>query len=289
VRTPLDLIACPVCHAALEPSHSGALCPDCGRDYHGGHGIDLTPVPPPDPEVMARWALWEKLQANFSAAAAAVPEHSLSVTVRPDADAFASFCGFAGTVLDVGCGTQPLPTYAEVDSCRFVGIDPLPGSDERGFEFVQGLGEFLPFRTGVFDQVLFATSLDHMLVPRRALADARRVLRPGGAVNVWFGEIDRPAPPEAVPARARRLARARDLAGGLVSGLRAETPPEAEETEPAYIAALEQPEGAIDKFHVAHPGVQDIERWFDEVGLDLGSIERVDFANGCFIRGLKPR
>src|SRR5205814_2522055 len=109
-------------------------CVACGRRYEGR---DLTPNPPPDEEVQARWPLWERLQANFLAAATAVPEDSLSVTQRPDAEAFARFCGLAGTVLDVGCGTQRRPTYADTAACRFVGIDPLPGEPVRDFEFVQ--------------------------------------------------------------------------------------------------------------------------------------------------------
>jgi SAM-dependent methyltransferase len=275
VTYPLDLIACPVCHSALETADFGVHCSACGRDFLGGDRVDFTPVPPPDAEVQAKWPLWEKLQANFTAAATAMPEHSLSVTVRPDAEAFAQFCGFAGTVLDVGCGTQRLPTYADVGSCRFIGIDPLPGLAERSFEFVQGLGEFLPFRSDCFDQVLFATSLDHMLVPRRALSEARRVLRPGGAVNIWFGEVDRPA-------GDGLLGRARHRAGALVNRIRSGKP-----EEPDYIAALDQPTGAIDKFHVKHPGTREIEHWFADVDLELSATQRVDYASGCFIRGSK--
>src|SRR5450759_987052 len=276
VPLPLDLIACPVCHSPLEPAGSGLRCSTCNRDYVGGHGVDLTPVPPPDAEVQAKWPLWEKLQANFVAAATAVPEHSLSVTARPDADAFAEFCDFAGTVLDVGCGTQELPTYADVKSCRFIGIDPLAGAPERSFEFVQGLGEFLPFRSDCFDQVLFATSLDHMLVPRRALAEARRVLRPGGAVNICFGEVDRPV-------GGGLLGHARSRAAGLVNRIRTGKP-----EEPAYMMALAQPPGAVDKFHVEHPTTRKIERMFLEENLELSAIERVEFASGCFMRGTKP-
>jgi SAM-dependent methyltransferase len=272
---PLDLIACPVCHGSLESAGSSLRCPACDRSYAASSSVDFTPIPPPDAEVQNKWPLWEKLQANFLAAATAVPEHSLSVTVRPDAEAFAQFCDFAGTVLDVGCGTQRLPTYADVGSCRFVGIDPLPGEPDRGFEFVHGLGEFLPFRSDCFDQVLFATSLDHMLVPRRALSEARRVLRSGGAVNIWFGEVDRPSKQSAL----RRVL-------GLLAALRSPTPADPPE-EPDYLAVLDQPDGAIDKFHVSYPSVREIEDFFTDVGFEQGNIQRVDFASGCFVRGLK--
>jgi hypothetical protein len=58
--------------------------------------------------------------------------------------------------------------------------------------------------------------------------------------------------------------------------------------EPDYIARLEQPEGAVDKFHVAHPDAAAIEAWFAGVGLELRDVERIDYASGCFMRGVKP-
>jgi SAM-dependent methyltransferase len=277
---PLDLLACPVCHRPVAAADDRWQCAACGRCYGEGGRLDLTPNPPPDDEVRDHWELWERLQANFLAAATAVPEHSLSVTERPDAEAFADFCGFSGTVLDVGCGTQTLPTYADTGACRFIGIDPLPGEPERAFEFVQGLGEYLPFRSDSLDQVLFATSLDHMLVPRRALAEARRSIRPGGAVNVWFGELHRPSNDGLRPRVARQ---ARAVAARVLSrGKAAPTP------EPDYIARLDQPDGAVDKFHVAHPGEREIAAWFADVGLELRAVERVEYASGCFMRGVKP-
>ena len=271
---PLDLIACPVCHASLELAGSDMVCAGCGRVYGPKHG--LTPVPPPDAELQARWPLWEKLQDNFVAAATAVPEHSLSVAARPDAEAFAQFCGLHGVVLDVGCGPQRLPTYADVGDCRFIGVDPLAGERERAFEFVQGLGEYLPFRDGCFDEVLFATSLDHMLVPQLALAEARRVLAPGGAINVWFGELDRRSSGGVVR-------QTRDRIGAVIDRIRPQQP-----LEPEYLAALDRPPGAIDKFHVAHPGEREIAGWFADLELEFSAIERVDYGSGCFMRGSKP-
>lgn len=278
---PTDLIACPVCHGDVAADADGWRCVACSRRYGGDHRLDLTPNPPPDDDLRAKWPLWEQLQANFLAAATAVPEHSLSVTERPDADAFARFCRFSGIVLDIGCGTQRLPTYADTSACRFVGIDPLPGEPERAFEFVQGIGEYLPFRSDALDQVLFATSLDHMLVPPRAIAEAARVIRPGGAVNVWFGELDRPHG----GAVQRVAGRVRALAGRALG--RAEASEDAP-AEPDYIARLEQPEGAVDKFHVAHPGEPEIAAWFAAAGLETADVERVDYAGGCFMRGVKP-
>jgi ubiquinone/menaquinone biosynthesis C-methylase UbiE len=275
---PLDLIVCPMCHGELLTADGGSRCGSCGHRFDGGP-LDLTPLPPPDEELQRRWSLWEQLQANFVTAAAVVPEHSLSVTERPDANAFARFCGFSGIVLDVGCGTQRFPTYADTQHCRFVGIDPLEGEADRQFEFVMGIGEYLPFRTNSFDQVLFATSLDHMLIPDRAIAEAARVTRPGGAVNVWFGELDRKPDP---------VQRLRTLAGRALEHARlrqravVELVPEAE-----YLARIEQPEGAVDKFHVAHPDAKTIAGWLAAAGLRPVRPARVEYAHSCFVRGTK--
>ena len=273
VGLPLDLIACPVCHGGLAAADEGVRCDGCGRRFPGGP-LDLTPIPPPDEEVRRRWPLWEQLQANFLVAATAEPESSLSVTERIDANAFAEFCGFSGVVLDVGCGTQRFPSYADTERCRFVGIDPLRGEAERDFEFLQGVAEYLPFRSDSVDQVLFATSLDHMLVPARALAEGARVIRPGGAVNIWFGELQQPG----------RIQRLRTFVGhGLErAGLR-DSP-----VEPEYLAAIKRPRGAVDKFHVAHPGAEAISEWLDAAGLQPSAPQRIDRNNGCFIRGTKP-
>ena len=84
---------------------------------------------------------------------------------------------------------------------RLVGIDPLRGERSREFEFVQGLAEYLPFRDRTFDRVLFATSIDHVLVPELALAEAYRVTRLRGWVCVWLGEVP-------TPSRGERMKRA---------------------------------------------------------------------------------
>jgi SAM-dependent methyltransferase len=277
---PVDLLVCPVCRSDLVEVESGSRCSSCARKFNGDP-LDLTPLPPPDEELAGQWGLWERLQANFLVAATAVPGDSLSVTERPDASAFARFCAMTGTVLDIGCGTQALPTYADVTACRFVGVDPLPGERERQFEFVQCLGEYLPFRTASVDQALFATSLDHMLIPSRAIQEAARVIRPGGAVSIWFGEVDRPYVPPPPP---NLLTRVRSRAAQTLRS----APPPPDPGEPEYLTRLDQPDGAIDKFHVAHPTAETTSEWLTAAGLAAIEIERIDYGNGCFIRGHRP-
>jgi SAM-dependent methyltransferase len=261
-----DLLACPVCHAELRE----LTCTGCGREFALERGVpDLTPVPPPDAEVQARWSLWEALQANGERAYELDPPSSLSVGEREDASAFAAFARLEGIVLDVGCGPQALPSYALGMDGELVGIDPLVGQQPREFAFVKAIAEYLPFADGTFDRVLFATSLDHVLSPSLTLAEARRVTRPGGAVVVWLGEQARPSLSGRIRTAARRL----------VSGESRSTVVET----PNATMAFDVPKGAVDAFHVAHPDAATIERWLSAAGLSVQAVER-PLAGHCFIR-----
>lgn len=87
--------------------------------------------------------------------------------------------------LDIGCGILPRPAYM-IEGVEFSGIDPLKGG-KREFEFIQSDGEKLPFDCGIFDSVLFGTSIDHLKDPTQVIREAQRVLKPGGYVIIWLG------------------------------------------------------------------------------------------------------
>ncbi len=281
-----ELLACPVCHRPLE----GDTCAGCGRRYPGNLPQDLTPVPPPDSEVQGRWDIWERLQANGRQVYEADPSANLSVGERDDARAFAAFCALDGTVLDIGCGPQALPSYAAARGYELVGIDPLVGEQPREFAFVKGIAEYLPFRDESFDRVLFATSLDHVLSPRLAIGEARRVVKPTGLVCVWHGEPPEEAPEP--PPTPSVVARARAAGGMLVRGQFGEIADRAKHalgrgrrqagaqngSEPP---AFEVPVGAVDPFHFAHPDVKTVTQWLEEAGLRVARVERQD--GNCFI------
>jgi SAM-dependent methyltransferase len=285
-----DLLVCPVCHSELGQEGEWLRCSQCDRRFAVRDGSpDLTPNPPPDPLVLERWALWEELQRNGELMYAAHPPSSLSVGDRQDAAQFAKFSELRGVVLDVGCGPQAAPSYAEGFDGTFVGIDPLAGTAARRIPFVQGIAEFLPFRDATFDRVLFAASLDHLLSTERALAEAHRVVRPDGAVSIWLGEV--PEPPGVghhLRAAARKL-RSGDLRG-LVSGVRDHTRArrqarhgEASFATPDGDVQLSVPAGAVDAFHVEHPAVETVTAWLEAVGLQVRGVER-PFEGSCFVR-----
>jgi SAM-dependent methyltransferase len=96
-----------------------------------------------------------------------------------------------GRVLDIGAGTgRNLPFYPRID--RLVAVEPDPHmlrraavrhiDGARGFpvDGVAALAEALPFGDDSFDTVVFCLVLCTVARPRRAVEEARRVLRPDG-------------------------------------------------------------------------------------------------------------
>ncbi len=299
------LLVCPICQSELllgEMHEKGVVsCSRCKRAYTCRDGLfDFTPVPPPDADVVEKWHLWQQLQDNGLASYTETPELSLSVGHREDAKAFSSFCQLSGLVLDVGCGPQDVPSYAVQDfPGQFVGIDPLRGVQPRRFTFVQGIGEYLPFRGATFDRVLFATSLDHMLVPTRALAEARRVVKLDGTVNIWFGETGEAVqsqPEETVRMRYLRMAQKgisllrqghllailRSLA--FLTGLRKTPRARLKARHKACLARLKVPDGAVDHFHTSHMNWPALEEWLNESGLLVEEIAKLSGTSSRFVR-----
>jgi SAM-dependent methyltransferase len=235
---PEDWFVCPVTKERL--SRDGArLCSsfDCFAPDPEYGFWNFTPTKL-DELHSPEWKAWEQLQLNGMVSYEQDAEHNLGVGKRADFQQFAAFCRFRGAVLDVGVGPQRIPSHFEYGArpeVLFVGIDPLRGDQPRDFAFVQGLGEYLPFREDLFDQVLFVTSLDHFIDPRRPLDEARRVVKPGGDVCIWIGEKDKSAPK---PTQSY-----------------------------GWYEKLVVPAGAEDRFHYRRFGRAELEAWFAEVGL----------------------
>lgn len=84
-------------------------------------------------------------------------------------------------VLDVGAGDGRLleALRRRGHQGRRVGLDPLPAHG-----LLLGTAEALPFPDASFDAVLLVRVLTHLSGPAGALAEARRVLRPGGRLIV---------------------------------------------------------------------------------------------------------
>lgn len=187
------------------------------------------------------WKSWNQLQDNGVVAYENNPTSNLGIGPRQDFISFGEFCDYKGLVLDIGVGPQELPTHFEYvrspHEYSFVGIDPLVGKQPRKFPFVLGLGEYLPFRDGLFDRVLYATSLDHFINPVETLLEAKRVLKNDGIICIWIGEkdINTPKPKES----------------------------------PEWYKKLEIPEGAQDPFHFKRFTVDELRKYLVDAGLDV--------------------
>jgi SAM-dependent methyltransferase len=95
-----------------------------------------------------------------------------------------------GELLDVGCGSKP---FAPLFAGR---VRRYWGSDLRASRYLGqarpdafATAEAQPFRSGTFDTVLGLSMLTYLPEPGRMLAEAHRVLRPGGMLILEFTQM----------------------------------------------------------------------------------------------------
>ena len=115
--------------------------------------------------------------------------------------------GLGGDVLEVGVGTgRQLPHHPP--EARVTGVDPDAAALRRaaarapGARLVVAEAEALPFADASFDWVVGALVLCTVRDPVAALAEIRRVLRPGGRLRV----LEHVRSPHPAVARAQSLA-----------------------------------------------------------------------------------
>lgn len=94
-----------------------------------------------------------------------------------------------GRLLDIGSGSAPYAQFFEGKITTFIALDikppACPAREERpSCPFVLGDGLHLPFKNASFDSELATQVLEHTEEPSAALAEANRVLKPGGVLLV---------------------------------------------------------------------------------------------------------
>lgn len=147
-----------------------------------------------DPEAIRAFehARWERAASVYSA--------SFGVATRLFCEPLLDAAGVgAGTqVLDLACGPGVVAGMAAARGAVVCGLDFSAAmlaearATHRSVQFVGGDAEAVPLPDASFDAVVSNFGLHHVPRPALALAEARRVLRPGGRVafTFWAGHAE---------------------------------------------------------------------------------------------------
>ena len=93
-----------------------------------------------------------------------------------------------GRLLDVGCGTGDLAAIFARHGWQAFGVEPSEQAAQHaraaGVEVITGTLAEAPWAEGSFDAIVFNHSLEHIENPVETLAQAGRLLRPGGVLTI---------------------------------------------------------------------------------------------------------
>ncbi|MER8185595.1 class I SAM-dependent methyltransferase [Kitasatospora sp. NPDC094015] len=102
-------------------------------------------------------------------------------------------------VLDVGAGTGIATRLLQARGARVTAVEPSAGMAAEllaagpGTPLVRAGGEELPFHDSTADLITYAQAF-HWTDPARSVPEAIRVLRPGGALALWWNHPDSSVP-----------------------------------------------------------------------------------------------
>ena len=93
-------------------------------------------------------------------------------------------------VLEIGCGAGRISSFLSKEISQLIAIDPDDNAIKKaqknipGVDFTVGSGEILNYPDFFFDTVIFTLSLHHHPNSKKALSEAKRVLRQNGMIIV---------------------------------------------------------------------------------------------------------
>jgi SAM-dependent methyltransferase len=176
----LDTLVCPSCRSDLDRSNGAVRCGGCGSTFAlaAGTPILLPASGAPGLPGEVRWSTG--LRGSVPPALVRLGDRYRRF-LRPaltrkhaTRDQIVEFVASVdGPVLNIGSGTKRYgPTVVNLD------IAPMDGVD------VVGVAEALPFADGSFSGCILQAVLEHVADAEATLAEARRVLVPGGRLMV---------------------------------------------------------------------------------------------------------
>jgi len=87
-----------------------------------------------------------------------------------------------GAVFDLGSGSSPYKQYFLSLAHEYIAIDWGQSLHERNVDIVADLNKPLPLRNEVADVVISLSVIEHLKSPQTMLAEAFRILKPGGVI-----------------------------------------------------------------------------------------------------------
>ena len=181
-----DLVRCPDCAGVLTPGGPAVRCDACGRSFAASAGyLDLRPSAAFDERTRY---VDEALHVDARHETIAPP--LLGSKVRQDMLRRFLALGPDDRAIDLGCGSGRTLAWNAGSGARLVGIDLAPYFAREalaGHDLLLGDLRRLPIRDGAFTKAWTLDVVEHVSPEALAdvLAEAHRVLAPGGALFVY--------------------------------------------------------------------------------------------------------
>jgi SAM-dependent methyltransferase len=183
----LSLVRCPDCRGELAGPPDGLVCRGCGRAYHTSSGDYLDLRPRVEFSEQTKY-LDESLHADARHERLSPP--LLGSKIRNDMLRAFLAPEPHDLIVDLGCGSGRTLLWNRDWGASAVGLDISPHFSteaRRDIDLLIGDLRRLPFADGTFTKAFSLDVLEHLSpeAVRAMLAEAARVLAPGGALFVY--------------------------------------------------------------------------------------------------------